>query len=287
MAIPSPDQVPRGDVTAALNFYAPPVDKAARPFNYVDSPPAGQPQRNYSDHVQDTLIRDVRGRESAFTLDRDAFQIISDVAPSSEASFADDASIRARYYPEVEALLLAAIPGSRAVHIFDHTLRRADPAAPRTPVTRVHIDQTAASVEKRVRRYFPDEAEAAALLAGRHRIVNVWRPLNARPVESFPLAFASAATLDPADVVPVEHRYPDGYTGETAAVRYSPRQEWYYLSGMTGSERLLLECFDSESLRPGSRVGGRVPHTAFVHPRTRPGAEGRESIEVRALVFGP
>ncbi|KAG8418815.1 hypothetical protein J3459_011998 [Metarhizium acridum] len=285
MAIPSSDPVPRGDVTAALNFYAPPADKAARPFNYVDDPPAGQPQRNYGDDTQDTPIHDVRGRESAFTLDRDAFQVISDVAPSSEASFADDASIRANYYPEVERLLLEAIPGSRSVHLFDHTIRRADPGAPRTPVTRVHIDQTAASVEKRVRRYFP--GEAGALLAGRYRIVNVWRPLNAGPVESFPLAFASTATLDDADVVPIEHRYPDGYTGETAAVRYNPRQAWYYLSGMTGSERLLLECFDSESLKPGSRIGGRVPHTAFVNPRTRPGAEGRESIEVRALVFGP
>ncbi|KAG8418741.1 hypothetical protein J3459_012079 [Metarhizium acridum] len=209
MAIPSSDPVPRGDVTAALNFYAPPADKAARPFNYVDDPPAGQPQRNYGDDTQDTPIHDVRGRESAFTLDRDAFQVISDVAPSSEASFADDASIRANYYPEVERLLLEAIPGSRSVHLFDHTIRRADPGAPRTPVTRVHIDQTAASVEKRVRRYFP--GEAGALLAGRYRIVNVWRPLNAGPVESFPLAFASTATLDDADVVPIEHRYPDGY----------------------------------------------------------------------------
>ena len=31
---------------------------------------------------------------------------------------------------------------------------------------------------------------------------------------------------------------------------------------------------------------GRVPHTAFVDPRTPEGAPGRESIEVRALVFG-
>jgi hypothetical protein len=29
-----------------------------------------------------------------------------------------------------------------------------------------------------------------------------------------------------------------------------------------------------------------VPHTAFVDPRTPKGAKGRESIEVRALVYG-
>ncbi|KHN97363.1 uncharacterized protein MAM_04960 [Metarhizium album ARSEF 1941] len=290
MAVPSsspPDRVPRGTVTADLNFYAPPADKTARPFNYVEQPPAGIPQRNYSDETHATPIHDIRGHESAFSLDQDAFQVITGVAPSAESSFADDASIRAKYYPEVEQLLLRHVPGSRKVHLFDHTIRRAaDPGAPRTPVTRVHIDQTAASVEKRVRRYFADD-EAEALLRGRYRLVNVWRPLNRGPVESFPLSFASTSTLDDADVVPIEHRYPDGYTGETAAVKHNPRQKWYYLSGMTGSERLLLECFDSASLAPGSRVGGRVPHTAFVDPRTRPDAEPRESIEVRALVFGP
>jgi len=57
---------------------------------------------------------------------------------------------------------------------------------------------------------------------------------------------------------------------------------------MTSNERLLLECFDSEAAKAGSGVkGGRVAHTAFADPRTRADAEGRESIEVRALVFGP
>ncbi|POR38706.1 Uncharacterized protein TPAR_01092 [Tolypocladium paradoxum] len=283
MAIAS--AVPRGDVTASLNYYNPPADKSATPFNFVDAPPPGQPQRNFSDAAHDTRIHDLRGREADFSLDRDAFQVLSGLPPSREADFIDDDSIARNYYPEVERLLLDAIPGSRRVHIFDHTIRRAGLAARREPVMRVHIDQTAPSVAKRVRRYFPDEAER--ILAGRYRIVNVWRPLNKTPVESFPLAFASTSTLDDADVVSIEHRYPDGYLGQTAAIRHNPAQKWYYLSGMTGSERLLLECFDSESLKPGSRVGGRVPHSAFVDPRTREDAEGRESIEVRALVFGP
>lgn len=285
MAIASLDKVPRGDVTAPLNYYSPPIDQTSPPFNYVDAPPPGEPTRNYSDFTQETLIHDLRGHESSVNLDKDAFQVISNVAPSAEPSFTEDQSIKDNYYPEVEQLLLKHIPGSNKIHIFDHTIRRAGKNAPRSPVTRVHIDQTAPSVAKRVRRYFPDEAED--LLRGRYRIVNVWRPLNKKPVESFPLSFASTSTLEDGDVVPIEHRYPDGYTGQTAAIRYNPGQKWYYLSGMTGSERLLLECFDSESLKEGSKIGGRVPHTAFVDPRTREDAEGRESIEVRALVFGP
>jgi len=283
MAISS--AVPRGDVRASLNFYKAPED-GAKPFNYVEQPPAGEPQRNFGTDVQEVLIHDIRGREGSFELDRDAFAVIRGLPPSREQAFADDDSIRANYYPELERLLLEHIPGSTQVYFFDHTVRRADPKAPRNPVTRVHIDQTAASAAQRVRRHLPDQAER--LLVGRYRIVNVWRPLNRKPVESFPLAFASSASLDDADVVPVEHRYPDGYTGQTAGIAYSPNQKWYYLSGMTGDERLLLECFDSEALKDGSAVrGGRLAHTAFEDPRTFPGAEGRESIEVRALVFGP
>ncbi|KAM3565132.1 hypothetical protein MY1884_000382 [Beauveria asiatica] len=277
--------IPRGDVSANLHYYHPPADGSV-PYNNIDPAPP-LPDRNYSDVVQPTTIHDIRGRESDFTLDRDAFQVIQDVPPSAELSFTSDDSIAAHYYPEVERLLLDRIPGATKVYIFDHTIRRSDPGASRGPVNRVHIDQTARSVEQRVRRYFGETGEADALLAGRYRLVNVWRPLNKGPVESNPLAFASTGSLDDDDVVPVQHRYANGYTGETAAVRYNPHQKFYYLSGMTGGERLLLECFDSESLKPGSPIGGRAPHSAFADPRTRVDAEGRESIEVRTLVFGP
>lgn len=290
----APDRVPRGDVTATLNFYSPPPTDEP-PFNYTDVPPPGEPQRNFSDVVLPVLIRDARGGRNgsgedptaAFTLDRDAFAILRNLPPSAEKSFTSDASIQRNYYPEVTSLLLANVPGSTKVHIFDHTVRRSGADAHRTPVHRAHVDQTAFSVEKRVRRYFPKD-EADALLSRRYRLINVWRPLNPGPVESSPLAFASSASVRDEDVVPVEHRYPDGYVGQTAAIRHNEGQEWYYLSGMTGDERVLLECFDSESLKPGSAVaGGRVPHSAFAHPRTRDDAVGRESIEIRALVFGP
>ncbi|KAM0268958.1 hypothetical protein ACHAPA_004558 [Fusarium lateritium] len=65
------------------------------------------------------------------------------------------------------------------------------------------------------------------------RIVNYrWRALflalNKNPLESFP---ASSDSVEDDDIVPVEHRYPDGYRGWTAAIRYNPDQQWYYLSG--------------------------------------------------------
>ncbi|GKT56973.1 7 alpha-cephem-methoxylase P8 chain related protein [Colletotrichum tofieldiae] len=277
------DTVPRGDVRATLNFFAAPSDNSV-PYNIIN--PEGPPGRNYGDNPTEALLHDIRGRESDFNLDHDAFAVIRNLPPSSEKEFVDDESVKNNYYPELEKLLLEHVPGSNRVIFFDHTIRRADPKALRNPVTRVHIDQTPISVIQRIKRHLPEEADK--LLAGRYRIINVWRPLNKNPVESFPLGFASSSTLADEDIVPIEHRYTTGYTGQTAGIKFNPDQKWYYLSGMTGDERLLLECFDSEGLRDGTGVaGGRLAHTAFEDPRTRADAEGRESIEVRAHVFGP
>lgn len=312
MAIAESDKVPRGDVVAKLNFFVPPADGAV-PFNYVDAPPPGEPQNNFGTETQDVLIHDIRGREHEFSdtpgsLDRNAFLVVQNLPPSAESDFLEDESIKKNYYPEVEDLLLKNIPGANRVVIFDHTVRRGKPGTPeegddekdqkdqkakenptRTPVTRVHIDQTAEAAAQRVHRHLPVD-ETAKLLQGRYRIINVWRPLNKKPVETFPLAFASSQTVRDEDVVAVEHRYPaarGAYVGQTAGIRYHEDQQWHYLSGMGGDERLLLECFDSEGLKGGAVKGGRLAHSAFEDPRSRPDAEHRESIEVRTLVFGP
>ena len=267
--------VPRGPVTTKLNFFRDPED-GSRPHNYVEAPPDGQPQRNFGETVVEVQMNDIRGHEKEFWLDKDAFQAIKGV-PSQETEFVDDEHIRNVYYPEVERLLLDNIPGAHKVTLFDHTIRRSNPDAPRAPVTRVHVDQTPRSTEWRVKLHDPDEADT--LLQGRYRIINVWRPING-VVQAHPLGFASAATVDDNDLIPVEHRYPHR-TGETAAVRYNTKQTFYYWSGMDNDERLFLKCFDSQD-----GVGQRVPHTAFIDPRTPVGAKGRESIEVRALVYG-
>lgn len=280
---PSSSVVPHGDTVVTLNYFKPPEDGTV-PFNYVEEPPEGQPRRNFTDFNIDVPIKDIRGSESSYNLDHDAFAVISSVPESAEKDFVDDEAIKKNYYPELEKLLLENVPGSTRVVFFDHTIRRSTPNAPRGPVTRVHIDQTTKSARQRVFQHVPEDAEK--LVQGRYRIINVWRPLNG-PVQSSPLGFASSASVEDSDVVPVEHRYPDR-TGETAAIRFNKGQKWHYLSGMRNDERLLLECFDSEALKEGSNVrGGRVPHTAFTDPRTPEGALGRDSIEVRTLVFGP
>ena len=271
------DHVPRGPVNTKLNFYRAPED-GSKPHNWVEKPTDGTPQRNFTETIVEVTMNDIRGHEKEFYLDKDAFQVFQKVdSQMTYDDWADDEKVKSVYYPEVEKFLLDNVPGSHKVTLFDHTIRRSNPDAPRAPVTRVHVDQTARSTEWRVKIHDPEDADE--LLQGRYRIINVWRPLNG-PVQASPLGFASADTVNDNDLVPVEHRYPHR-TGETAAVQHDDKQKFFYWSGMQNDESLFLKCFDNKN-----GVGQRVPHTAFVDPRTPEGAKGRESIEVRALVYG-
>lgn len=268
--------IPRGPVKAQLSFYKAPED-CAPPYNYVEPPP-GVPQRNWGDNWAEVTIEDLRGKEQNFTLDNNAFDTFQNIQSGlTREDFEDDEAIKRVYYHEVEDLLLNNVQGAQRVLIFDHTIRR--PSGNRNPVQRVHIDQTPLSAAERVKLHAPEDAEK--LLQGRYRIINVWPPLNG-PVMGSPLAVADSQTVRDGDLIPIEHRYPHR-NGQTAAVAYNPDQKWYYWSGMKNEDRLLLKCFDSDEV-----VGqwGRVPHTAFVDPRTPEGAMGRESIEIRALIFG-
>lgn len=267
--------VSRGSTSTVLNFYKPPTD-GSNPFNYVEAPPAGQPTRNFGDTDEKVNVQDARGQETDFDLDTHAFALLKDYPHNPAINWDDDESIKKNYYPEVEQLLLKHAPGAQKILLFDHTIRRADPKAHRAPVNRAHIDQTAKSAAQRVKFHSPEEADA--LLQGRYRIINVWRPLNGK-VETFPLAFADSTSVPDDDMVPVEHRYPDR-TGETAAIRYNAQHQWWYWSGVDNDERILLQCYDSASPM------NRVPHSAFVDPRSTPTSKPRESIEVRAMVYG-
>ncbi|OCL07606.1 hypothetical protein AOQ84DRAFT_364826, partial [Glonium stellatum] len=172
--------------------------------------------------------------------------------------------------------------GATRVFIFDHTIRRPNPETRtatislRGPVRRVHIDQSYAAATSRVTHHLPELAPQ--LLQGRYQIINVWRPI--RRVQRDPLAVADAHSVPDADLVPVKLIYPNR-EGETYTVRPNKAHRWYYKSGLGPEEVLFIKCFDSET----DGRARRVPHSAFEIPGTPDEVEGRESIEVRALVF--
>ncbi|KAH9909763.1 hypothetical protein F4778DRAFT_13037 [Xylariomycetidae sp. FL2044] len=263
-------------------------------------------------------VHNIRGREDEFSTDNSGFAVYKE--PAQERAFTDDAAVRRGYYGEVEALLRKRIPGIKKVVIFDHTIRRRTPDAARGPVQQVHVDQTPGAAEVRVRRHVPAD-EAEELLRGRFQIINVWRPIE-NAASDFPLAVIDWRTTRPEDFVPVDLLYPkradsvmeegendddddrgrevrpdeatlkstEGYEvrGETLAVSPNGAHKFYYQKDMTPDEVLLLKCYDSwgEGQPRGKQgIAVRTPHTAFVDPQTPTDAPGRQSIEVRCLVF--
>jgi hypothetical protein len=70
---------------------------------------------------------------------------------------------------------------------------------------------------------------------------------------------------------------------DTVGFLYNPKHRWYYFPRMERNEMILLKGYDSKD-------DGRArftAHTSFDDPNSPPNAAPRESIEVRALVFGP
>lgn len=178
--------------------------------------------------------------------------------------------------------------GATRTFIFDHTIRRPseqpnfeeNPASKtpiRGPVKRVHIDQSYTAALSRVPHHLPLEAER--LLKGRVQLINIWRPI--KTITRDPLAVAQSQSVREEDLVPIGLIY-DDRQGETLSVKYHEGQKWFYKFQQTAEEVLLIKCFDNRA--NGQERAKRVPHSAFEIPGTE--AEGgRESIEVRALVF--
>ncbi|KAI0789661.1 hypothetical protein C8Q75DRAFT_806825 [Abortiporus biennis] len=270
------------DVPTVLNYFTPIGEES--PYRWIHDPPAGTPVTNVGADPHPTTVHDARGHESKLTLDTTGFQFVKSV--STEKDFTDEDRIQNIYYKEVEELLKKET-GAKRVLIFDHTIRRNDPAIAvedpkkglRTAALRVHIDQTYEASVARVHRHLGDDADR--LLKGRVRIINVWRPIG-HPVAHEPLAVSDWRTLDTEhDLVPVRFLYNDPRPNAGIyAVKYNPKHKWYYLSNQTPDEVTLIKCYDSEVDR--ARL---TPHTAFLDETSPKEAPHRDSIEIRALVF--
>jgi hypothetical protein len=265
-------------VKAELTYVA----SSAEPLRtYTYDPPPGVAQSNALPEPHIVSITNARTPTSPFSLDRNGFELREQ--HSAVRNFYDSAEVKSVYYPEAENYL-KQITGADRVLIFDHTVRRRMQGAkdirdgtPRQPATRIHVDQTLKSGPQRVRDLLPDEADR--LLRGRLQIINLWRPIRG-PLRDTPLTMCDTQSVADADLVPSALIYPDR-TGEIYAVTFNPAHRWFYYPDMLADEVLLLKCYDS-------KTDGRArfaPHTAFTDPTTPAGTPGRESIELRALVF--
>jgi len=264
-------------VQASLTFAG---RTAGKPYTYAYEPPPGVALTNSVQEPRTVRIEAARTIADGLSLDVEGLAVVRH--RSAVRDFWDEAQTLALGHPET-AQLVKDVTGASRVVVFDHTLRRraagtADrtPGAPRQPATRAHVDQTIASGPQRVRDIMGDQA--AALLAGRAAIINVWRPIG-HPARDWPLAVADARSIAPRDLIASDlifrHR-----GGEIYTLAHDPAQRWLYIPDLRPDEAMLIKCWDSDP-----SVARFAPHTAFEDPTTPPGTPPRESIEFRTIAF--
>ena len=273
-------------VVAGLNYLVP---TAERPVSYAFEPPPGVPWESCAYALRPMPIADGRLAAPRPGIDREGFELWD--APSVVSDFADEHQIRNIYYPEAMELALQ-VTGAQRAYVFDHLVRRRerdraalsfgrrDLADGRPAVNgRIHNDYTEASGRARLGRVLEDPAAAARVT--RFAIVNIWRSIRG-PVQDTPLAVCDARSVNAADLVESEVRYPRR-TGEIYHLLHSPRHRWWYFARMDRHEALVFKQYDSQL----GGVARFVPHTAFDLPDIPADAPLRESIELRCLVVFP
>ncbi len=263
-------------IEAELNYA---VDTGEKPVN--ETMEAGNMSRRRTGTFEQhrMTIQNGRPRRDEFTLAENGFEFVDH--DTKVTDFFDPEQLASVYYPEIEQLIKERTGASRVL-IFDHTLRSGDENTRETrkvrePVKSVHNDYTEWSGPQRVRDLLPDEADE--LLKHRFAIVQVWRAIR-NPIQSDPLAIADARSLKTENLIASERRYPDR-VGETYQVSHDPDHQWYYFPQMRRDEALVFTVYDSAH-------DGRArftAHSAFGDPTTPPGAEARESIEMRTIAF--
>jgi hypothetical protein len=201
------------------------------------------------------------------------------------------------YYPEIEQLVRQRLlPGKRVeVHQWSPPLRRGRGTSTPEYASAVHSDYGLTPTDFQVsveayanrsaaegwRRSFErDEVEAFMM-------IDFWRPTNmAEPLQHMPLALCDPATVELTDLVPMAMRgiAPTGRPTHHVALRYDPRQRWYYYPAMRTDEVLAFKLFEcrKDDLLP-SRLRS-VLHTAFADPDAPADAEERQSCEHRVGV---
>ncbi|KAF2124978.1 putative CmcJ-like methyltransferase [Dothidotthia symphoricarpi CBS 119687] len=262
-----------------------PLWKSVKPYDLKFSPPEGFPKSNAVPRKHDGIqVEDIRGREHEFSLAKNGFALIPmDVSMSVQdfENFNGD-ELSSRFFKPV-ADSLKIFLGAERVQVFDFQVRKSHPEFPistggtyqfQQPSTILHVDTTPAFTKELVERYNPDTLK---LKSRRYQYVNVWKPLRG-PVKSWPLAVCDNTTVDTAnDLQARDIVYPEDVV-ESYQVHFNPKHKFYYVSGQQTNEAWVMLQSDS-----GGWTG--TPHTAFPNPWAIHDAQGRESVEVRALVF--
>ncbi len=227
----------------------------------------------------EVTIRDVRPLRDRLSFDRNGFVLADE--PTDVADFTDKDAL-ARYCRQTEALV-RRLTGADKVVSFGPIVRTNAGGAHghNQPAHGAHVDYGARTVADFTRDLLPaDEAERR--LAGRHMLINVWRPVVM--VESAPLAVCDASTVRREDLFDSEVVGGLGDFNRRSLwgfnLAHDPAHRWYWVPHMQPWEALAFKLFDSDA-----DAVQFTAHSAFEDPNTPPDAAPRQSIEVRTIAY--
>ncbi len=227
----------------------------------------------------EVVIHDVRPIARQLSFERNGFVLVDE--PTDVADFTDKAEL-GRYSRQTEALVARLTRAAKVVS-FGAVIRTnaTGTHGHNQPAFGAHVDYGARTVADFTRDLLPPD-EAEQRLAGRHMLINVWRPITM--VESAPLAVCDASTVRREDLFDSEVVGGLGDYNRRSLwgfnLAYRPDHRWYWVPRMQPWEALAFKLFDSDA--------GQVQHTAhsaFQDPGAPPDAAPRQSVELRTIAY--
>lgn len=240
---------------------------------------AGDRDRSYWPQDRHRVtIRDMRPLAPGLSFDRNGFVMVEE--PSGIADYTDKAQLDA-YCRQTEALV-QRLTGADKVISFGAILRTSATGTHghNQPAFGAHVDYGAKTVADFTRLQL-DPEEAERRLAGRHMLLNVWRPIAT--VESTPFALCDASTVRREDLFDSEivgglGGLPFSLWGFNLA--YDPGHRWYWVPRQRPEEVLVFKLFDTDP-----DAVQFTAHSAFEDPTAPTGAAPRQSVELRTVAF--
>lgn len=259
------------DVRAAMKYV---VRGEKATFHPGDREKSYWPGEEHEVTIHD--MRPIRGR---LAFDRNGFVLVDE--PAGVADFTDAAQL-ARYCRQTERLV-QRLTGADRVVSFGPIIRTnaGGTHGHNQPAHGAHVDYGARTVADFTRDLLP-AGEAERRLAGRHMLLNVWRPIV--PVESAPFAVCDASTVQREDLFDSEVVGGLGDFNRRSLwgfnLAFAPDHRWYWAPAMQPHEVLVFKLFDSD---PGAVQ--LTAHSAFEMPDTPADAAPRQSIELRTIAY--
>ena len=204
------------------------------------------PQTNMTmEENEGIAIADIRGREDAFTLKKNGFEIMELRSKLAYEDFNDENKIPI-YLVELEELLQRRLGASQVV-VFRHGIRKRHPDFPVStgreyqfdqPTSVAHVDTTPGDMIAELGRQLG--RWAGRELPPRIEWINIWKPLRG-PLNDWPLALCDSSTVDcDQDFETADILYPT-FAVENYQVHRNESHRWYYLSDQSVDELIVFQ----------------------------------------------